>query len=300
MDFEQAAILLLLVSMLVLFALGRIRMEVVALSGLGTGLALGLVTPAQAFSGFSSPAFITVVEILLVVQVLGRSGILDPLARRIPHIAQSEIGILAALCAVTALISVFMNNIGALALMIPIVASVCRASGIAQRRILMPVSFAALLGSTCSVIGTPASLVVSHQLAAATGAGFAFFDFAWVGFPTMIAGLLALLVWPRRVLAPEAAGSKRLPPQSFRTVVSEIEVRAGSSLIGKSVAEIDGTEYGARERACSFNDPVRDWRLAMSCYWRSTCRVSRHGLRMGKWNWRRSAAVPRARNASRP
>ena len=261
MNFEQAAILLLLAGMLVVFAFDRIRMEVVALAGLAIGLALGLVAPAEAFSGFSNPAFITVVEILLIVQVLGRSGILDPLARRIPEVARTETGILAILCALTAGISVFMNNIGALALMIPVATSVCRVSGLDQRRIMMPVSFAALLGGLCSIIGTPANLIVSNQLAAATGEGFAFFDYAWVGVPAAIAGLLALLVWPRRVLGFAPAGPKRLPPQSFRTVVSEVEIGADSPLVGTTVDQIDASVHAIRRAGAGLFFQRPDTRL---------------------------------------
>jgi di/tricarboxylate transporter len=261
MNFEQAAILLLLAGMLVVFAFDRIRMEVVALAGLAIGLALGLVAPADAFSGFSNPAFVTVVEILLIVQVLGRSGILDPLARRIPEVARTETGILAILCALTAGISVFMNNIGALALMIPVATSVCRVSGLDQRRIMMPVSFAALLGGLCSIIGTPANLIVSNQLAAATGEGFAFFDYAWVGVPAAIAGLLALLVWPRRVLGFAPAGPKRLPPQSFRTVVSEVEIGADSPLVGTTVDQIDASVHAIRRAGAGLFFQRPDTRL---------------------------------------
>src|SRR5918994_7169608 len=261
MNFEQAAILLLLAGMLVVFAFDRIRMEVVALAGLAIGLALGLVATADAFSGFSNPVFVTVVEILLIVQVLGRSGILDPLARRIPEVARTETGILAILCALTAGISVFMNNIGALALMIPVATSVCRVSGLDQRRIMMPVSFAALLGGLCSVIGTPANLIVSNQLAAATGEGFAFFDYAWVGVPAAIAGLLALLVWPRRVLGFAPAGPKRLPPQSFRTVVSEVEIGADSPLVGTTVDQIDASVHAIRRAGAGLFFQRPDTRL---------------------------------------
>lgn len=252
MSFEQAAISFLLAGMLIVFAFDRIRMEVVALGGLGLGVALGPVEPARAFAGFSSPAFITVVEILLIVRVLGRSGILDPLSRRIPRIARTETGILAVLCTVTAGLSVFMNNIGALALMIPVVTSVCRVSGIDQRRILMPVGFAALLGGLCSVIGTPANLIVSSQLAAATGRGFAFFDFAWVGIPAAAAGMLVLLMWPGRVLGsgtPDDA--TRPPPHSFRDVVCEVEVPAGSPLLGLPVAEAGLTVHALRRNGAN-------------------------------------------------
>lgn len=251
MSFEQAAILVLLVGMLIVFALDRIRMELVAIGGLGLGVALGLVGPADAFTGFSTPAFVTVVEVLLIVQVLGRSGILDPMARRVTAIASTETGILAVLCLATACLSIFMNNIGALALMIPVVTSVCRVNGLDSRRVLMPVSFSALLGGLCSVIGTPANLIISNQLAAATGRGFAFFDFAWVGVPAALAGLLVLLVWPRRVLGRDPVGRGRVPPQAFRTVVSEVEIPIGSSLAERPVAEAGLTIHAMRRHGAN-------------------------------------------------
>jgi len=244
MNFEQAAILLLLAAMLAVFAFDRIRMEIVALGGFGIALGLGLVAPAAAFSGLSNPAFVTVVEVLLIVQVLGRSGALDPLARRIPDIARSEAGAVAILCVATASLSVFMNNIGALALMIPVAASVCRVGGIDQRRVLMPISFAALLGGLCSVIGTPANLIVSNQLAAATGRGFAFFDFAWAGVPAAIAGIAAIVFWTRRVLAPAARGGPAV--QASRPVVAELRMGAHSSLAGRLYAELDATIHAVR------------------------------------------------------
>ena len=246
MNFEQAAILLLLAAMLAIFALDRIRMEVVALGGLGIALGLGLVAPAAAFSGLSNPAFVTVVEILLIVQVLGRSGVLDPLARRIPDIARSEARALAVLCIATASLSVFMNNIGALALMIPIAASVCRVAGINQRRVLMPISFAALLGGLCSVIGTPANLIVSNQLAAATGRGFAFFDFSWVGLPAAIIGIVAIVIWTRRILAPAAESETNAPAQASLLVVTEVEIGPSSPLAGRPYAELDPTVHAVR------------------------------------------------------
>jgi Di- and tricarboxylate transporters len=246
--YGSLALLVLLVGMLVLFALDRVRMEVVALGGLALGVTFGLVSPTGAFAGLASPAFVTVVEILLIVQVLGRSGVLDPLARRIPQAARSPIGIMALLTGITAALSVFMNNIGALALMLPVVSSVCRVAGLDQRRVLMPVSFAALLGGLCSIIGTPANLIVNEQLIAATGRHFAFFDYAYVGLPAALTGLAMILFLWRGSLTAAPAPDGRLPPQHLRTVIAEMRVPAGSELSGAAVADL-GLELHALRRA---------------------------------------------------
>ena len=163
--------------------------------------------------------------------------------------------------------SVFMNNIGALALMLPVVTSVCRVTALDSRRILMPVSFAALLGGLCSVIGTPANLIVSNQLAAATGTGFAFFAFAWVGVPTALAGLLVLVAWPGRVLGKSPTNAGRPPPQSLRTVVTEVEISALSPLNGSLFHRRDMPFMRcavAARTSCS-SGPGRLWKLATCC-----------------------------------
>ncbi|TKT75027.1 SLC13 family permease [Aquamicrobium sp. LC103] len=237
MTFEQAAIVILLCGMLVVFALDRIRMEIVALGGLALGAAFGLVPFAQVFSGFANPAVITVIEILLIVQALGRSRLLDRLASGMSSARMGDAGVLAVLCALTATLSVFMNNIGALALMIPVVFSVCRAHRVDPRLALMPVSFAALLGGVCSVIGTPANLIVSHQLALQSGSGFAFFDFAYAGVPAALAGLAVLVFWARATLHFE---DEPVEPQTggfSRRVVAELVVPSGSVFENVEVAD---------------------------------------------------------------
>src|SRR5690606_9027848 len=140
--------------------------------------------------------------------------LLERLAARIAGARPTVTGATAVICLVTATLSVFMNNIGALALMLPVVYGVCRACGFDPRAMLMPVSFAALLGGMGSIIGTPANIIVSRQLEQATGQGFGFFDIGWVGIPTALAGLVvAVLVVPRLIgsggHAPEVEVSRR-------------------------------------------------------------------------------------------
>lgn len=237
MTFEQAAILLLLLGMLVVFALDRFRMEVVTLAGLGLGYALGLVPASGLFAGISDPAVVTVAEILLIIQVLSRAAMLDRVAGRIAAARLGERTTIAILCVISAAISVFMNNIGALALMIPVIYSVCAAAAIQPRRVLMPVSFATLLGGICSVIGTPANLIASDQLRNATGHGFALFDFAWAGIPAAFAGLAVIVFFlPRRLAAadPDATPSGYHP----RRVVASLHVPPGSALSGSPLGAL--------------------------------------------------------------
>jgi di/tricarboxylate transporter len=131
--------------------------------------------------------------------------------------------------------------------MIPVVTSVARVGGFDARRMLMPVSFAALLGGLCSVIGTPANLLVSHQLAERTGRGFAFFDFAWAGIPAAIAGLVAILLWARRPLGREqATASRRVPAHAGRVVVAETVLPPGSPFAGVAAAEFPARIHGLR------------------------------------------------------
>lgn len=235
MTFDQAAILVLLVGMLAAFAVDRLRMEVVALAGLTLGYLLGLVPADKLFAGFAEPAVITVVEILLIVQVLARAALLDRLAGRIVSARLGERATVAILCLVAAAVSVFMNNIGALALMLPVAYGVCNATGIAPARVLMPVAFATLLGGICSEIGTPANLIASSQLMAETGHGFALFAFAWAGLPVALAGLAAIVLFmPGRL--PAAPGEAN--DSGGRTIVMAARVPDDSALAARPLDDL--------------------------------------------------------------
>ena len=181
MTFAQAAIVAILLGMLVAYASERFRVELVALCGLAVGFLTGVVPVQNVFAGFASSAVITVVEVLLVVDALSRTRVIDSFARRIVYHFQNERAALAVICVTGAGVSVFMNNIGALALMFPVTMSVCQRLGISPARMLMPLSFATLLGGMCSLTGTPANLVVNQWLIGETGRGFGYFELALLG-----------------------------------------------------------------------------------------------------------------------
>lgn len=247
MTFPQIATLVLLLGLLAVFATDRFRIEVVALAGLAIGVVLGIVPFADAFNGFANPAVITVAEILLLTGLIVRSSLVDVLVRRLTRFATSDISILALVCSLGAVTSAFMNNIGALALWIPVALSLCRSTGVAPGKILMPLSFATLLGGTCTLIGTPANLVVSNFQTEAIGQPFAFFDLAWVGVPITVLGLLVLMAAAPRLLAGRGLPASLHPLARSRPFFTELRVSEGSPIAGLSIAaaeqQLGGTIY---------------------------------------------------------
>ncbi|MEF3127536.1 SLC13 family permease [Rhizobium leguminosarum] len=234
--FEQASLLILLMAMLTLFSLDRIRIEVVSIAGLLAGYALGLYPADQIFTGFASPVVITVVEILLIVQVLARARLFDSLAARFAAARPSDFTVIAGTSALAGFMSIFMNNIGAFAITLPVALRLGATLKIPRRQLAMPVSFAALLGGLVSLIGTPANLLVSDALAKATGTGFRFFDFAYDGLPVAIAGILLIAVRVQR-LFPEPDETPVTTSPAARRVVVERYIPDISPLIGVRLSD---------------------------------------------------------------
>ncbi|MBX4865296.1 SLC13 family permease [Rhizobium sophorae] len=236
MSFEQASLLILLLAMLILFSLDRIRIEVVSIAGLLGGYALGLYPADQIFTGFASPVVITVVEILLIVQVLAHARLFDSLAARFAAARPSRFKVIAGTSALAGIISIFMNNIGAFAITLPVALRLGAVLTIPRRQLVMPVSFAALLGGLVSLIGTPANLLVSDALANATGTGFHFFDFAYVGLPVAIAGILLIAFRVQHLfLEPDETPATVSP--TARRIVVERRIPDVSPLIGARLSD---------------------------------------------------------------
>jgi di/tricarboxylate transporter len=242
MTLAQAAIVVILLGMLAAYATERFRVELVALSGLAAGFLTGVVPVQNVFVGFASPAVVTVVEVLLVVAALSRARVIDSFARRIVLHFRSERVALAVVCITGAFVSVFMNNIGALALMFPVTISVCQRLDLAPARMLMPLSFGTLLGGMCSLTGTPANLVVNQWLIGETGRNFGYFELALLGGPLTIVGLVWLVAAAPATFSRFTAGAESddtLPAP----MVSERRVPVGSALIGRHLPHLE-TEPG--------------------------------------------------------
>lgn len=237
---DQLLIFAILTGAVGLFVWGRWRFDLVALSALFACVVAGLVAPREAFSGFGHPAVITVAAVLVISRALRVSGLIDLIAERIAAMTASPRLQLVSLCLLGALLSGFMNNVGALALLMPIAIAAAARTGFPVSQSLMPLSFAAILGGLATLIGTPPNLIVSGFRADALGEGFAMFDFAPVGASLALLGVAVTLVLGPFVIPKDRRGQADADALfEIRDYITELRVGPDCPLIGKTVLSLE-------------------------------------------------------------
>lgn len=237
MTHDQTLILIILIATIAMFLWGRWRHDMVAAGALLACVLAGLVPAAEAFAGFGHPAVITVACVLVLSRGLQSSGAVDVLAR---HALPAQAGpalSLAALVGVGALLSGFMNNVGAMALLMPVAVQLANRLELPPGRVLMPLAFGTILGGMTTLIGTPPNLIVSGFRARQGDGGFAMFDFTPVGLAVAAGGVafIALLGW-RLVPARKRAGAEGFDTGAYLT---EARVPEKSKAVGKHLREIE-------------------------------------------------------------
>ncbi|MDQ7820419.1 MAG: SLC13 family permease [Armatimonadota bacterium] len=239
MSGSQTVVLGILLATLALLAWGRWRYDLVALLALLTLTIAGYVAPEDAFDGFGHPAVITVAAVLVVSRGLLNSGVVDLLTRELGRIGGHALLQMTALTTLAALASAFMNNVGALALLMPVAMQTARRRRIAPSALLMPLAFASLLGGLITLIGTPPNVVIATYRMQETGVPFRMFDFTPVGAGVAAAGILfiALLGWR---LIPRRQG-RQSPEELFEIsdYIAEVEVPKGAPVVGRTVQELE-------------------------------------------------------------
>jgi di/tricarboxylate transporter len=234
---EQIAILVILVATMGLFLSGRLRHDAVAMAALIACVVAGLVPAEEAFLGFGHPAVITVACVLVLSRALQSSGAVDLLARTaLPADAGRTLS-LAALTGLGAALSGFMNNVGAMALLMPVALQLARRLDMTPGRVLMPLAFGTILGGMTTLIGTPPNLIVSGFRAASGAGGFGMFDFAPVGFGVALAGLAFVVLggW-RLVPVTRAAAGEEFEVGSYFT---EARVKEDGKAAGMTLREVE-------------------------------------------------------------
>lgn len=217
---------------------GRFRYDLVAFSALMIGVVLGVVPKADAFSGFGHPATLVVALVLIVSAGLVRSGAVFLITRTLVDSSRSLGGHIALMGAVGGVLSAFMNNVAALALLMPVDIQTARKAGRSPRLSLMPLSFATILGGMVTLIGTPPNIIIAAIREDALGAPFKMFDFAPVGGVTALAGLAFVAVIGWRMIPAAEHDESASPLDDLALYIAELTVPEGSKCIGKRLREL--------------------------------------------------------------
>lgn len=237
---EQVSIVLILAGVFVFFLWGKWRYDVVAFSALMVSVIAGVITPENAFNGFSHPAVITVAAVLVISAGLAVSGVIDRIAHIVVPPLKNLFLQISVMSSFSAILSAMMNNVAALALLMPATIDSAKKVKRSPALLLMPLSFGSILGGLITLIGTPPNIVIAHYRETVAGEPFSMFDFSPVGAVVAIVGVLFLGLIGWRLL-PKDRQAKSATDELYDIddYVAEVLVKEGSAAIGQTVKDID-------------------------------------------------------------
>ena len=231
-------VFLLLASALILFIWGKIRYDFIALAILFVLSILRIIPVEDTFSGFGHPAVITVAAVMIVSQGLQNSGLIDLIARWLEKIGKNNLLQTVVLCAVTGIASAFMNNVGAIAIMMPVAIKLSNKNNNPPSHILMPLAFSSILGGMMTLIGTPPNIIISTFRNNAIGSPFKMFDFMPVGIFITIVGIAFVSIIGWRLLPKRKAQNGPGELFNIDDYITEVRVLKNSNYRGKKLGDI--------------------------------------------------------------
>jgi di/tricarboxylate transporter len=227
---------MIIVAALALFATEKLRVDLVALLVLLSVGLLRLIEPEEIFEGFANPAVITVWAVYIVSGGLFRTGVADAMGRGILRLAgDREPRLIATIMVTCGVISAFMNNVGATAMLMPALVGISRRTKIAISKLLMPLSFSSLLGGKMTLIGTPANILAMGILAERGLSTLGFFEFAPMGIVVLATGVIYMVLIGRHLLPVREGAQGREDIYRLRQYVTEVRVLNTSPLAGKTL-----------------------------------------------------------------
>ncbi len=239
MTSDQIILFALMGSVLGLLLWGKFRYDLVAFGALSLGLLLGVIPKSEAFSGFGHPAVIIIALVLIVSRALSQSGAIELMTKNLIDGARALPLHIASIGALGAVMSAFMNNVAALALLMPVDIQAASKAKRSPALSLMPLSFATILGGMVTLIGTPPNIVISQFRETALGEPYSMFSFAPVGLGAALAGLayVALIGW-RLVPVDRSKRNAASELKDLEDYIIEIGIKDDSPAIGKTIREI--------------------------------------------------------------
>lgn len=238
---DQAIVFVTLVIALVLFVHGRLRYDIVALIALFIVTITGVVPWNEAFLGFANPAVITVAAVLVISRGLQNAGLVELITRWLSRVGERPTAQVSALTGLVIALSAFMNNVGALALLMPVSIKMALKNNVPSSRLLLPLAFGSCLGGLITLISTPPNIIIATYRAEYSGEPFTMFDFTPVGLGVALAGFLfiSLVGWH---LVPKRKGpASREELFEVKGYLTEVRVTEESTFAGKSLQHIEET-----------------------------------------------------------
>ena len=232
---QVASIILILLGVLVW---GRWRYDGVTLAALASMVLLGLVPAKEAFLGFGHPAVITVALVLLISKALEKSGFINMIGDLLRQKVSGEMQFLIILMLVAGVLSSFMNNIGAMAMLLPITIGIAQKMEWNPSKFLMPLAFASILGGMNTKIGTPPNIIISEFREDYSNQSFEFFDFAFAGLPISVLGILFIAFVGWRFVKLREEGSEKIPLVDIQDYLVEMTISEDSTLVGKRIHDL--------------------------------------------------------------
>ena len=237
MTLDQGVIFAVLFATLGLFIWNRWRYDLVALAALLTVTLAGLIPAETAFTGLGHPAVVTVAAVLVISRGLLNAGVVDAIARKLTQVGDKPWVQVATLTGIVALCSGFMNNVGALALFMPVAIWMARQSERSPSYLLMPLAFGSLLGGTLTMIGTPPNIIIATYRREIDGNAFGMFDFLPVGLSITVIGVLfiALIGWR---FTPKRENSSADELFEVSAYLTELTLPEGTDYVGRSLHDL--------------------------------------------------------------
>ncbi len=236
---DQFVVFGALVLALGLFLWGRWRYDVVGVMALLTVVLTGVVPAGDAFVGFGHPAVVAVAGVLVVSRGLRNSGVVDLMARLLAWVGDSPTVQVSALTLLVAFASAFMNNVGALALLMPVAIQLARRGNHSPSLVLMPLAFGSLLGGMTTLIGTPPNIIIATFRAQANGEPFRMFDFTPVGAGVALTGIVFVSLVGWRLIPTRQGQASREDLFHIKDYTTEVRVPETSKLVGKPLRELE-------------------------------------------------------------
>ena len=233
---DQHILSIAIITLLGLFIWSKYRYDALAAGALVTLIILGVIPANQAFDGFAHPAVITVTLVLIISQGLKNSGLTGLVGKLIGGRSFTKFQFLICLLFIAAVLSSFINNIGALAILLPITLNICQKMGWHPSRFLMPLAFACILGGMNTTIGTPPNIIISEYKSTISEAGFNFFDFSYVGLSITVLSIIFIAIIGNRLIRLRDDATSGSSLIDLKGYLFEVEVNESSSAIGMTLS----------------------------------------------------------------